>query len=329
MQWIEDNHKHLWKRYQFSETSKVDYVTNNIAETFNSWIRKERSLLVIVLMDRIRQMIMEKMELRRKISYKLSGKIIPHVVRAVNARSRGLPYVHRFSNKDKDDSALLAEVQGVDKELQPWRHSLDLSNITCTCTQWQVTGLPCYHVVHVITHLRNPKMEDYIDDYYSVEKFKKAYENWVSPMTDRQQWPKVDPGFKLWPPILKRVAGRPRTRRCKGWEEGGPTRRTVTCKRCGQKGNFKKTCNETVLDPGAPPPAPPKPKRVRNRSKKLVEEPNVQIEVPEAPRIEAPQTEVTPKPKRTRKSSNKPVETPAISSPMTRRYRNLPVFTLF
>ena len=34
-------------------------------------------------------------------------------------------------------------------------------------------------------------------------KFKKAYGKSVKPMTDRKQWPKVDPGFKLWPPILK------------------------------------------------------------------------------------------------------------------------------
>jgi hypothetical protein len=160
--------------------------------------------------------------------------------------------------------------------------------------------------------MRNPKMEDYIDDYYSVNKFKKAYENWVGPMTDRQQWPKVDPGFKLWPPILKRAAGRPRTRSYKGWEEGGKGRRMVTCKRCHQKGHMKKTCNETVLDPNAPPPAPPKPKRVRNRSKKAVE---VQ---PQSKQIEAPSTRVEASSLQTTPSK---AQAPSmdISSPMTRR----------
>ncbi|XP_066320643.1 uncharacterized protein [Miscanthus floridulus] len=60
MQWIEDNHKHLWCRWRFSHACKCDYVTNNIAETFNSWIRNEKSLALIPLLDRIRQMIMEK-----------------------------------------------------------------------------------------------------------------------------------------------------------------------------------------------------------------------------------------------------------------------------
>jgi hypothetical protein len=39
---------------KFSTTSKCDYVTNNIAETFNSWIREEKSIPVVELMDKIR-----------------------------------------------------------------------------------------------------------------------------------------------------------------------------------------------------------------------------------------------------------------------------------
>jgi len=55
MKWIEDNHKYLWARCYFSTASKCDYVTNNIAEAFNNWIKHEKELLVIELMDTIRQ----------------------------------------------------------------------------------------------------------------------------------------------------------------------------------------------------------------------------------------------------------------------------------
>lgn len=51
MKWIEDNHKHLWARSNFTTLCKCDYVTNNIAETFNSWIRHEKSLPVVELID--------------------------------------------------------------------------------------------------------------------------------------------------------------------------------------------------------------------------------------------------------------------------------------
>jgi hypothetical protein len=44
IKWIENTHKHVWARCYFSTTSKCDYVTNNIAEVFNNWIKDLKSL---------------------------------------------------------------------------------------------------------------------------------------------------------------------------------------------------------------------------------------------------------------------------------------------
>jgi len=43
----------------------------------------------------------------------------------------------------------------------------------------------------------------------------------------------------LWPPVLKRAAGRPRSRRIKLVAEGG-SRKRKRCKRCGQLGHMQK-----------------------------------------------------------------------------------------
>ncbi|EEE53051.1 hypothetical protein OsJ_35784 [Oryza sativa Japonica Group] len=98
--------------------------------------------------------------------------------------------------------------------------------------------------------------------------FRAAYSTTVPPMPDKSLWEKVDTGFKMWPPILKRSAGRPRTRRFIGVEEGGSGKKRRRCKRCHGFGHLQKTCNEPVYDPDAPPPAPPKPKRVRKKKSK-------------------------------------------------------------
>ncbi|WVZ64280.1 hypothetical protein U9M48_013826 [Paspalum notatum var. saurae] len=271
MKWIHDNHKHLWTRHLFCEACKCDYVTNNIAETFNSWVRHEKSLHVVDLMDRIRQLCMEKMFLRRKIARKLEGKILPNVMKDLNERSRGMKYMWRYSHKDgSEDAEMLGEVEGVTRDLVHWRHTVDLQQRTCTCRRWQVTGLPCTHALCIITSIRGYNIEDYVHEYYSVAKFKKAYGKSVKPMTDRKQWPQVNPGFKLWPPILKRTAGRPRERRYKSAAEGGTQKRTTRCKRCNQLGHMAKTCNEYVYDSDAPPPAPPKPKRKRGKKNVIV-----------------------------------------------------------
>jgi hypothetical protein len=262
MKWIHKTHKHLWTRHLFSEACKCDYVTNNIAETFNSWIRHEKSLHVIDLMDRIRQLIMDKMFLRRKIARKLENNILPNVMKDLNARSRGLKYMWRYSHKD-GGTQMLGEVEGVTRDLIHWRHTVDLQERTCTCRRWQVTGLPCTHALCIITSIRGYNIEDYVHEYYSVAKFKKAYEKSVKPMTDRTQWPEVNIDFKLWPPILKRAADRPRERRIKSVAEGGNGKRSIRCRRCKGFGHMAKTCNEYVYESDAPPPAPPKLKRKR------------------------------------------------------------------
>ncbi|WVZ62034.1 hypothetical protein U9M48_011824 [Paspalum notatum var. saurae] len=227
MKWIHDNHKHLW-------------------------IRNEKCLEVIDLMDRIRQLCMEKMFLRRKIARKLEGKILPNVMKDLNAKSRNLKYTWRYSHKDSgNDGEMLAEVEGVTRNLFHWRHTVDLQERKCTCRRWQVTGLPCTHALCVITSIRGHKIEDYVHEYYSVVMFKKAYEKCVKPMTDRTQWPQVNPGFKLWPPLLKRAAGRPRERRYKSVAEGGSGKRTTRCKRSPEKERQK---NVTIVESCAADP---------------------------------------------------------------------------
>ena len=47
-------------------------------------------------------------------------------------------------------------------------------------------------------------MEQYVHPYYSVQKLQAAYHGIIPMITDRDQWPEVDKGFKLWPPTSKK-----------------------------------------------------------------------------------------------------------------------------
>ena len=308
--WLEDNHKQLWARAKFSTASKCDYVTNNIAETFNNWIREDKSLPVVELMDKIRQMIMERFYTRMQLVSKLSGfKILPGVMKDLHAKSRNLNYsIHRSGPN-------VGEVGGVNKDLVPWRFIVDLDKKECTCRGWQLTGLPCVHAIALIG-TRRMELEDYVDPYYSVQKFKAAYASPVPPMPSKEEWEKVDLDFKLLPPLCKRAAGRPRNRRLVGVEEGGSgSRGKRRCKRCGGYGHLQKTCNETVDDPDAPPPAPPKKKRTYKpkvveiiettedapKKKRRTSKPKVVAEIPEE---DAPKKKKEPPSKKRKASTN-------------------------
>jgi len=123
------------------------------------------------------------------------------------------------------------------------RHVVNLKNHTCTCREWQVSGKPCQHALALIITYRNPKMEDYLDPYYSVYHFRLAYGGVIRPLTDKSQWAKVDIGFKLRPPLAKRPVGRQRKNRIpscleskgsKPWTKG---MWLVQCQRCLGRGH--------------------------------------------------------------------------------------------
>ena len=79
-------HKKLWTRSQFLTICKVDYVTNNLAESFNNWIKPHKSMNLDDLMDKIRQMVMTKWHQRRKIGQKLDELILSHITRSLMKR---------------------------------------------------------------------------------------------------------------------------------------------------------------------------------------------------------------------------------------------------
>jgi hypothetical protein len=64
-------------------------------------------------------------------------------------------------------------------------------------------------------------MENFVDDYYYVEKFRKAYMGRIPPIGDRSFWPKVDFSNEVCAPMAKRVVGLQRKNRMKSCLEGG------------------------------------------------------------------------------------------------------------
>jgi hypothetical protein len=70
--------------------------------------------------------------------------------------------------------------------------------------------------------------------------FRAAYQDRIEPIPDRSQWPEVDLGFKVFPPVLGRPPGRPRVQRIRGCLENNPTKKKVRCKRSVDFGHFAK-----------------------------------------------------------------------------------------
>jgi hypothetical protein len=80
MKYLAETHKKLWSRSFYGTFAKVDYVTNNLAESFNNWVKGEKAKHLDDLMDSIRQKILIKWNHRKRVANNFKGKILPHVL---------------------------------------------------------------------------------------------------------------------------------------------------------------------------------------------------------------------------------------------------------
>jgi hypothetical protein len=80
--------------------------------------------------------------------------------------------------------------------------------------------------------MREP-LKKYVHRYYSVERFRAAYENLIPTLTGKFEWQQSDHDFFMYPPILKAVAGRRKKARFKGSaESSGSTTHKKEQRRC-------------------------------------------------------------------------------------------------
>jgi len=213
-------------------------------------VKEFKGLHLHELVDRIRELIMEKRYLRKKLAQNWGDGILPGVMKDLNLKSNNLKVV---KVKVSDDD--FAEVTLLDDWNNQKRHIVDLKNKNCGCREWQVTGKPCKHALAWILSNRGLQIADFVHEYYSVAKFRAAYEGRVEAMPDRSQWPEVDLGFKVYPPLLGRAPGRPKVQRQRGCLEKRATKKKVKCSRCRGFGHFAKTCKlEMVGEDGETAP---------------------------------------------------------------------------
>ena len=94
---------------------------------------------------------------------------------------------------------------------------VDLRRKLCGCRQWEMTDIPCPHVVCAILYdFGHP--EDYIDECYIVERFKKVYASIIYPMPSDEQWMKTQHNH-LEPSRSGMQPGRPKKKRTRAPDE--------------------------------------------------------------------------------------------------------------
>ncbi|XP_055835154.1 uncharacterized protein LOC129903629 [Solanum dulcamara] len=107
--------------------------------------------------------------------------------------------------------------------------------------RWELTGIPCSHVVAAIW-VKKDEPEMYVHKCYIVEQYMKSYNPSILPIVSSDQWPKagIEPPL---PPIYKAQPDRPKKLRKRGIDETTqkePDSRKLTLLKVSRKGGKKK-----------------------------------------------------------------------------------------
>ncbi|GJZ13923.1 transposase, MuDR, MULE transposase domain protein [Tanacetum coccineum] len=234
--YLHANHNKVWSRCKFGTTSKCDYITNNLSESFNSWVGDLRYQPVLNLLDGIREMLMARFDKKRRVVRKWKGTLVPAAKTYLKNISKNLGEYAICRSSDNR-----AEVKHKGKR---WEVVLDEKK--CTCRVWQVKGLPCVHAVAFIAFIRDSSWDKYVDPYFTIQKFKETYALEIAPLPTMDHWVPRESGEKIFPPVFKRPIGRPRKNRIVAHDE---SKRKNRCPRCLKTGHHAKNCKNPAPIP--------------------------------------------------------------------------------
>ncbi|XP_057766350.1 uncharacterized protein LOC130986841 [Salvia miltiorrhiza] len=243
---------------------RCDMVDNNISETFNGYIINARGKHVIDMLEDIRCSLMERQYKKIVEIEALHDRLCPKVRKKLDklkAQSRFCiphPALGGFFEVDMFDDKFVVSVEGK----------------TCTCRAWDLSGIPCVHAISAFYFLKQDPAE-VVHDYFTIERYKKAYEFGIAPLNGEKLWPNAE-GWVVKAPKCRRMPGRQRVKRKRDADERDSTNPNklrrfglkMTCQKCFQKGHNKVRCQN------APVEKPKKEKGRRGRPPKTTNEMN-------------------------------------------------------
>ncbi|XP_054790840.1 uncharacterized protein LOC129296279 [Prosopis cineraria] len=209
LQWLE-THGDIdrWALSKFSHR-RWDNIMTNIAESFNSWVVKERKYNIAVFMYEHREKLTKKLHNSKVALKKWTNGVGPNVETKLKEN------VLRGDTLQADFYALnTVRVKTLNGDV---RVNLELRE--CSCLAWQMSGLPCPHACAAIK-LSHGNIYQYVEEWYHLSCQEKIYGSNMIPI-ETFDIPKPDTATLtdnlsqtfLQPPLTSRPPRRPRIRR--------------------------------------------------------------------------------------------------------------------
>jgi hypothetical protein len=236
-----------WVEYYFPGR-RYGHITSNIIESLNAWLLEARNKPILVMVEQIRQQLMQWFNQRRDVDQNTQGLLVSTAaakIQSLMLRARRYRLI-----KATDD---VYEIYSTPTMRE---YVVIVNTRTCTCFEWQHTGIPCSHAV-AVSLMREEDPQQYAQGFYTLAAYRQTYENPIFPpnvdAADAvQQFTGIesdgeDPGQSILPPKTRCPPGRPKKKRIRSARERGDRATHVyRCTRCGQSGHQGRTCRRAI-----------------------------------------------------------------------------------
>ncbi|KAL2458132.1 SWIM-type domain-containing protein [Abeliophyllum distichum] len=137
--WLESKPASHWTNSHFREWTNCDMLFNNLCESFNNTIVNTREKPILTMLEEIRVYLMKRIVVRREAYDKWIAEVGPRIQKILekNSKQARMGWADYSRNKKFQ----------VKHNLGDALHAIDLRAKTCTCRSWQLTGIPCFHVI--------------------------------------------------------------------------------------------------------------------------------------------------------------------------------------
>ncbi|KAJ9558803.1 LOW QUALITY PROTEIN: hypothetical protein OSB04_013417 [Centaurea solstitialis] len=237
-----------WSRAHFTGRCKCDVLLNNMCEVFNKQIVDARDKPIYSCLEYIRVYLMKRIVNVCKVIESKDGPLTPTAQGILDKAKTEASKLHVLFNGEHR-----YQVSGPMND----QCIVDVRAKTCTCRQWELTGIPCKHAVAANWNMGvngiNVVPEAWVDISYRLTTWKEMYSFKIEPINGRLLWDKTNCPSILLPPKHHKQVGRPKKKRKKSSEEmkqkqvGTSAKlsrkgKTVTCDKCKHAGHNSRTC---------------------------------------------------------------------------------------
>jgi hypothetical protein len=203
------------------------------------YILEARELPIVSMIEKIKQQLTIRQYNKRQEELKWESGLCPKIMKKLskNVEFSGICEV------------VPSDVGIFDVECRGKHYMVNLQNGTCACRRWDMSGIPCNHVIACLRH-ENILPEDRVHGCYSIAQYREAYRHIIYPCRDRSEWPKMNGRAVLPPKYDKKVGRPPKNRRKQPKEIEGPNGekkmsrhgRIMHCSHCGGNNHNRAGC---------------------------------------------------------------------------------------